>query len=156
MILFVLYLKLYSHYSLSLSLGYQNITLTSIPQSVYTITSRLSVLSCRASGYSSSSGTTEPLDVVFFRNESPMTNKYHMPSRHFYTTDDGLTATGLVIDPTRLEDNDVKFKCKVFINQHIVNVSSPQVTIIVAGKGGREGGRGRIKVHVCTCHQCQS
>ena len=141
-ILFVLYLKLYSHYSLSLSLslGYQNITLTSIPQSVYTITSRVSVLSCRASGYSSSSGTTEPLDVVFFRNESPMTNKYRMPSRHFYTTDDGFTATGLLIDPTRLEDNDVKFKCQVFINEHIVNVSSPQVTIIVAGKGGRERG----------------
>ena len=93
---------------------------------------------CTATGRLVATGATQSLDVVFFRNESPLTDKYYLPARHYYINENGVTVTGLVITPTTLEDNGVLFKCQVFINNQLVNVSSPQVSLIVAGEGERE------------------
>ncbi|XP_019853935.1 PREDICTED: serine-rich adhesin for platelets-like isoform X2 [Amphimedon queenslandica] len=112
--------------------GYQDITLTSVPKPLYTVNSRITEMPCTASGHLIATGANVSLDVVFFRNESPLLNKYNTPARHHYMTDDGVTVTGLIISPTTLEDNGVLFKCQVFINNQLVNVSSPQVSLIVA------------------------
>ena len=89
---------------------------------------------CTASGQLMATGATKSLDVVFFRNDSPLTDKYNLPARHYYTNEDGIIVTGLTITPTTLEDNGVLFKCQVYVNNQLVNVSSPQVSLIVAGE----------------------
>lgn len=90
---------------------------------------------------SQSTNLTQELDVIFYRNQLPLTNKYNPYQRHYYLNSDGVTSDGLLIHPTELEDNGVSFYCQVMIGNSLINVTSPLAVLTVAGKTERERGR---------------
>ena len=125
---------LYNSVSFSLISGYINITFTVRPMDTYyTEINRATLIYCRAQGISIATGKIVELDIRFTRN-GILLDINNMPSRHYYLTDNGYISTGLLIDPTILEDDQSVYRCQVYVNLEPYNIYTKNITLTLVGK----------------------
>ena len=86
---------------------------------------------CRAQGISIATGKIVELDIRFTRN-GILLDINNMPSRHYYLTDNGYISTGLLIDPTILEDDRSVYRCQVYVKPCYMYTNN--ITLTVVGK----------------------